>query len=102
MSRAQGRKRKHGKFLIITTAPEILGCGGSFLKPQPPYSTSQVTAKVSGDNAGLREEQACAAAAPGNERVALARVQRVDVTVLIVKGSVPQVLGQLECYLPLC
>lgn len=75
---------------------------GSFLKPQPPYSTSHVTAKVSGDDGGLREEQACAAAAPGNERVALARVQRVDVTVLIVKGSIPQVLGQLECYFPLC
>jgi hypothetical protein len=30
-----------------------------------------------------------AAGAPGNERVALSGVQGVDVTVLIVKGSVP-------------
>lgn len=38
----------------------------------------------------------------GYEWVALSRVERVDVTVGVVKGAVPQVLGQLKGHLPLC
>lgn len=38
----------------------------------------------------------------GYEWVALSRVERVDVTVCVVEGAVPQVLGQLEGHLPLC
>lgn len=38
----------------------------------------------------------------GYEWVALSRVERVNVTVCVVEGAVPQVLGQLEGHLPLC
>lgn len=38
----------------------------------------------------------------GYEWVALSGVQWVDVTVCVVEGAVPQVLGQLEGHLPLC
>lgn len=41
-------------------------------------------------------------AVPGNEGIAFPRIQRVDVTILIVKGSIPQVLCQLKGDFPLC
>ena len=38
---------------------------------------------------------------PGDECVASSRIQGVDVTVGVVEGAVPQVLGQLQGHLPL-
>lgn len=44
----------------------------------------------------------CVVYPPWYECVVSSRVQRVDVTVGIIKGPVPKVLGQLKRHLPLC
>jgi hypothetical protein len=58
-------------------------------------------AAASWEDLGPQRDSAHGPRVPGDERVTFPGIQRVDVTVLIVKGPIPQVLCQLKCYFSL-